>query len=526
MSEHLVEVVNLSVAFGQTTVVSDVSFSIAEGETVALVGESGSGKTVTALSIPQLLSYPYASHPQGSIQLAGEELIDGGTTKLLAIRGSEVAMIFQEPMTSLNPLHNIGRQVCEMLVRRGILAKQDVVAKTRELFDLVGLDESVRVDAYPHELSGGQRQRVMIALALAQEPKLLIADEPTTALDVTIQKQILDLLRNLQARLNMALLLISHDLTVVRSLADKICVMNQGKIVEQGDAQQIFEAPQHEYTQQLLAAEFLSPPPEVAGAAVQPVAELEDVQVRYSIGRSWFGKESFNQAVKGVSLQVNAGQTVGVVGESGSGKTTLGMALLRMIKSDGRIVFLGADLTMLPRKALKPVRRELQIVFQDPFGSLSPRMNIAQIVGEGLRIHEPTKTLEQRDAQVAEVLQEVGLDATMLERYPHEFSGGQRQRISIARALILKPKLIVMDEPTSALDVSVQAQIVELLRDVQRKYQVAYLFISHDLKVVRALAHYLLVMKEGRAVEQGIASQIFAAPQDPYTQKLLDAALT
>ncbi len=524
MSKPLIRVENLNVAFGAVEVVSQVSFDVAESETMALVGESGSGKTVTALSIPQLLPYPYASHSEGSIKLAGEELVGAGATKLLAVRGSEIGMIFQEPMSSLNPLQKIGHQVCEMLVRRGKLAKRDVTTRTRELFDLVGLDDSVDVGKYPHELSGGQRQRVMIAMALALEPKLLIADEPTTALDVTIQKQILDLLKDLQRRLNMALLLISHDLAVVRSLADNICVMKSGNIIEQGEAKAFFQSPKHAYSRELLSAEFLSPAVKAASDVPRKIAELDTVHVRYPVGRNWTGKTDFNHAVQGVSLEINAGQTVGVVGESGSGKTTLAMALLRMVNSEGRILFLGADLMALSQKDMKEVRRELQIVFQDPFGSLSPRMNVLQIVGEGLRIHEPALTETERNDQVSMVLREVGLDPAISDRYPHEFSGGQRQRISIARALILKPKLIVMDEPTSALDVSVQAQIVDLLREVQEKYEVAYLFISHDLKVVRAMAHYLLVMKDGRAIEQGAADEVFLKPREAYTKSLLEAA--
>ena len=524
MSNYLIEVSNLSVAFGGEEVVSGVSFNVAEGQAMALVGESGSGKTVTALSIPQLLPYPYASHAQGSIKLLGEELVGAGETKLLAVRGSEIGMIFQEPMTSLNPLQKIGYQVCEMLVQQGTLGRKDVAARARELFDLVGLDEAVSVDKYPHELSGGQRQRVMIALALSLQPKLLIADEPTTALDVTIQKQILELLKDLQTRMKMTLLLISHDLAVVRSVADDVCVMKAGNIVEQGDAKAFFQAPTHEYSKNLLSAEFLSPPVELGNEEPEVIAQLDEVEVKYPVGRTWIGEGDFVHAVKGVSLKIRAGQTVGIVGESGSGKTTLGLALLRMIKSEGRIVFLDTDLAALSQKRLKAIRRQLQIVFQDPFGSLSPRMNVAQIVGEGLRIHEPSLSEADRDAQVSSLLLEVGLDPAMLDRYPHEFSGGQRQRISIARALILRPQLIVMDEPTSALDVSVQAQIVDLLLNMQKKYKVAYLFISHDLKVVRALAHDLLVMKDGRSVEQGSADAIFSSPKEPYTSTLVDAA--
>jgi microcin C transport system ATP-binding protein len=519
----LIEVSDLSIAFGDEEVVRGVNFTIEAGETVALVGESGSGKTVTALSIPQLLPYPHASHPTGSVKLDGEEMIGAGITKLLAIRGSVVSMIFQEPMSSLNPLHKIGKQVSEMLVLDGKLTKGQAGGRVRELFDLVGLDESIRIDAYPHELSGGQRQRVMIALALAQEPRLLIADEPTTALDVTIQKQILDLLRDLQQRLNMALLLISHDLTVVRSLAKHICVMTGGEIVETGSSQQIFHSPTHAYTQHLLDAEFMDlPPPAPADAPV--VAKVKDLSVRYAVGRHWFGKQEFLQAVDGVSLEIKEGHTVGVVGESGSGKTTLGLAILRMIASEGQIVVQGRNLHELNKKQMKPLREDMQIVFQDPYGSLSPRMTVGKIVGEGLRIHHGHTPLEEREERVAEALLEVGLEPAMMHRYPHEFSGGQRQRISIARALIVRPKLIIMDEPTSALDVSVQAQIVQLLRDVQQSHNLVYLFISHDLKVVRALAHHLIVMRDGQVVEQGAAAEIFETPASDYTRALMDAA--
>ena len=519
----LVEVKDLSVTFGASQVVNEISFSIDAGETVALVGESGSGKTVSALSIPQLLPYPYASHPSGSIMLDGEEMIGAGKSKLLAMRGSVVSMIFQEPMTSLNPLHKIGRQVSEMLIIDEKIDRKNAGDRVRELFDLVGLDESVRTDAYPHELSGGQRQRVMIAMALAQEPKLLIADEPTTALDVTIQKQILELLKDVQNKLNMSLLLITHDLTVVRSLANRICVMTQGDIVEHGLSKKIFETPEHQYTKHLLAAEFLELPPK-ADEKAPILANVQNLQVRYPKGRHWFGKQEYLDAVRGISLKIQTGHTIGIVGESGSGKTTLGLAILRMIPSTGEIWVRDENLQTLNKKALKPHRKDLQIVFQDPYGSLSPRMTVNQIVGEGLRIHEPELSESEKNNKVLEAILEVGLEEQMLERYPHEFSGGQRQRISIARALVLKPKLIVMDEPTSALDVSVQAQIVDLLREVQRKYDLVYLFISHDLKVVRALAHDIVVMKEGQVVEQGPAQEIFESPSHAYTKELLTAA--
>jgi microcin C transport system ATP-binding protein len=519
----LLDIRDLSIAFGGTTVVHGVSFAIDAGETVALVGESGSGKTVSALSVPQLLPYPHASHPSGSILLAGQEMVGANRSQLFAVRGAIVSMIFQEPMTSLNPLHRIGKQVAEPLVVNGKLAPKLAVTRTKELFDLVGLGDDVRTDAYPHELSGGQRQRVMIAMALSQAPKLLIADEPTTALDVTIQKQILDLLRDLQQRLNMALLLISHDLTVVRSLANRICVMTDGRIVEESETDRIFAAPKHDYTRKLLGAEFMDLPP-AAKKDGKVVSEIEDLSVTYPLGRHWFGKQRFLKAVRGVSLRVREGQTVGIVGESGSGKTTLGMAILRLVPSEGRIVAIGRDLQGLNKRKMKPLRQDLQMVFQDPYGSLSPRMTVASIIGRGLHIHQPSMSLKERDARVIEALDEVGLSPDMLHRYPHEFSGGQRQRVSIARALVLKPKLIVMDEPTSSLDVSVQAQIIALLRDVQQRHDLVYLFISHDLRVIRALAHYLVVMRDGIAVEQGLAADIFASPSSSYTQALMRAA--
>jgi microcin C transport system ATP-binding protein len=450
-------------------------------------------------------------------------MVGANRARLLATRGAVVSMIFQEPMTSLNPLHKIGRQVAETLVVNAGKTPKQAAARVQELFELVGLASDVRTEAYPHELSGGQRQRVMIAMALAREPKLLVADEPTTALDVIIQKQILELLRDLQERLNMALLLISHDLTVVRSLAERICVMTKGEIVEEGSTDQIFAAPKHTYTKHLLGAEFMDLPP-AAKEDGEVVAEIEDLNVNYSVGRHWFGKQKLLHAVRGMSLKVQEGQTIGIVGESGSGKTTLGMALLRLTPSEGRIVAMGRDLNTLNRKQLKPLRQNLQIVFQDPYGSLSPRMTVGSIVGRGLRIHHPEMSTEDQNKRVAESLEEVGLSADMINRYPHEFSGGQRQRISIARALVVNPKLIVMDEPTSSLDVSVQAQIVELLRDVQKRHDLVYLFISHDLKVVRALAHYLVVMRNGVVVEQGPASEIFDSPSSDYTRALMSAA--
>jgi microcin C transport system ATP-binding protein len=531
----LLTIENLSVVFGQGTqaalAVRGVSFGVERGETVALVGESGSGKSVTALSILQLLPYPNARHPTGKIIFDGRVLlnaVDGsGAVKMETIRGNRIAMIFQEPMTSLNPLHTIEKQISETLFLHKGLNKEQARARTLELLRLVALPEpEKRLNAYPHELSGGQRQRVMIAMALANDPDILIADEPTTALDVTIQAQILALLKDLQKKLGMALLLITHDLGIVRHMADRVCVMKQGEIVEQGEAAQIFGAPQHPYTQMLLAAEPKGAALPVAVNAPE-VLRASDVKVHFPIKKGVLRRTaSVIRAVDGVSLCVRAGETVGVVGESGSGKTTLGLALLRLTAAKGEIAFLGNSFTALKNAQVRPLRRSMQIVFQDPYGSLSPRMTIGDIVAEGLDIHRLAATRAERDRRVNDVLQEVGLDPALRDRYPHEFSGGQRQRIAIARAMILNPKFVVLDEPTSALDMSVQAQIVDLLRDLQRRYGLAYLFISHDLRVVKALSNYIIVMKDGRVVEQGDATQLFNNPREVYTQALLKAALS
>jgi microcin C transport system ATP-binding protein len=524
----LLEVRDLSVNFGTgdkaVRAVRGVSFDIERGETVALVGESGSGKSVTALSVLQLLAYPAASHPTGSIRFQGKELVGASTRDLLAVRGNRISMIFQEPMTSLNPLHTIERQVNEVLILHKGLSREAARKRTLELLEQVGIpDAANRLDAYPHQLSGGQRQRVMIAMALANEPDLLIADEPTTALDVTIQAQILKLLKSLQARYGMALLFITHDLGIVRKMADRVCVMTQGRIVEQGPVAEVFDRPQHSYTQHLLSAE-----PKGRPAAADPTApeilRLDDLKVHFPIRRGVMRRTVGHvKAVDGVSLALREGHTIGLVGESGSGKTTLGLALLRLERSEGGIRFDGRDLQGLGQRELRPMRREMQIVFQDPFSSLSPRMSVGEIVGEGLEVHG-IGTKQEREALIDQVLREVGLDPSSRERYPHEFSGGQRQRISIARALVLKPRLIVLDEPTSALDMSVQAQIVDLLRDLQQRHKLAYLFISHDLKVVRALADEVVVLRHGKVVERGPATQIFEAPQTPYTQALIAAA--
>jgi microcin C transport system ATP-binding protein len=493
---------------------------------LALVGESGSGKSVTALSILQLLPYPVAHHPTGSIRLLGEELLGASEARLRQVRGDRIAMVFQEPMTSLNPLQSIEKQVGEILaVHKGLTgnAARDRIV---ELLTLVGLpNPESRLTALPHELSGGQRQRVMIAMALANEPDLLIADEPTTALDVTIQAQILTLLKNLQNRFGMAVLFITHDLTIVRKIADTVCVMKEGKIVERGLVTTLFKQPQHPYTQKLLAAEPKGEPPKTSASAPEVIAS-QQLRVWFPIKKGILQRTVDHiKAVDGVNLTLREGQTLGVVGESGSGKTTLGLALLRLVSSTGMILFRNTRIDEFSHKAMRPLRREIQIVFQDPFSSLSPRLSVGQIVEEGLLVHGLGGNRNQRRERIAQALTEVGLDPTTQDRYPHEFSGGQRQRIAIARALVLKPRLIVLDEPTSALDVSVQAQIVELLRALQTRHHLAYMFISHDLRVVRALANHLIVMKDGKVVEAGEATQIFQNPKAPYTRALLTAAL-
>lgn len=522
----LLEVRDLSVAFGATQAVKQVSFNLHRGETLALVGESGCGKSVSALSILQLLPYPYAHHPTGRIRLRGEELIGATPTRLRQVRGDQIAMVFQEPMTSLNPLHSIEQQIGETLILHKGLSGRALRTRIIELLALVGLPAAAeRLDALPHELSGGQRQRVMIAMALANDPDILIADEPTTALDVTIQAQILKLLKELQAQLGMAILFITHDLGIVRKMADRVCVMQAGEVVEAGEVTEIFSNPRHAYTRQLLAAEPKGEPPPEQQQAAEIIAS-EALKVWFPLKRGVFGRVTdYVRAVDGISVKVQEGQTLGVVGESGSGKTTLGLALLRLLASQGAIWFEGRRIDGLPSKTLRPLRKGMQIVFQDPFGSLSPRMSVGDIIAEGLWVHGLVADRPACRRRVAQALAEVGLEAATQDRYPHEFSGGQRQRIAIARALVLQPRLLILDEPTSALDVSVQAQIVDLLRDLQRRYRLAYVFISHDLRVVRALANHLLVMQGGRIVESGPARQIFANPQQPYTQALLAAAL-
>ncbi|WP_313740098.1 ABC transporter ATP-binding protein [Pseudomonas sp.] len=525
--DNLIEVRDLAVEFTSgdqiNRVVDGIGFDIRRGETLALVGESGSGKSVTAHSILRLLPYPIARHPSGSIGYQGQDLLQLGEKPMQRIRGNRIAMIFQEPMTSLNPLHNIEKQINEILLLHKGLTGPQATARTLELLELVGIPEPhKRLKALPHELSGGQRQRVMIAMALANEPELLIADEPTTALDVTVQLKILELLKSLQARLGMALLLISHDLNLVRRIAHRVCVMQQGKIVEQADCATLFDAPQHPYTQMLINAEPTGEP--AVNPVAPPLLEVDALKVWFPIKKGLLRRTVDHvKAVDGIHFSLPRGQTLGIVGESGSGKSTLGLAILRLIASQGHIRFDGQALEHLDAKQVRPLRRQMQVVFQDPFGSLSPRMSVADIVGEGLQIHG-IGTAQEREAAIVAALQEVGLDPATRHRYPHEFSGGQRQRIAIARALVLKPALILLDEPTSALDRTVQRQVVELLRSLQSKYNLTYLFISHDLAVVKALSHQLMVIKQGQVVEQGEAQAIFRDPQHAYTRQLLEAA--
>ena len=522
----VLDVQNLNVKFRQdgafVHAVRDVSFTVSKGETLAIVGESGSGKSVTALSTVSLLAD--SARITGSITYNGKQMVGASEPDLRRVRGNDISFIFQEPMTSLNPLHTIERQLAESIELHQGLHGADIRAKILELLTKVGIrDPETRLGAYPHQLSGGQRQRVMIAMALANGPELLIADEPTTALDVTIQAQILDLLAELKAKEGMSLLFITHDLTIVRKIADRVCVMKDGEIVEQGPTAQIFASPQHPYTQMLLAAESTGVPLPVPGDA-PVVATTDALKIWFPLYAGLLKRTvGYVKAVNAATLSVRAGETVGIVGESGSGKTTLALAIMRLIRSEGPIGFLGQRIEGLNQRQMRPLRKEMQIVFQDPFGSLSPRMTVEQIIAEGLGVHglEPGRNAQD---MVIEMLAEVGLDPALKDRYPHEFSGGQRQRIAIARALILRPKLIVLDEPTSALDMTVQVQIVQLLRDLQQKYGLAYLFISHDLKVVRALSHKVMVMKNGDVVEEGDATAIFDAPQSDYTKALMKAA--
>jgi microcin C transport system ATP-binding protein len=527
--DKLLEINELSVAFRQgqreTLAVDRVSFEIKKGETVALVGESGSGKSVTALSVLKLLPYPSARHPSGSIRFKGQHLLHLPETEIRNVRGNDITIIFQEPMTSLNPLHTIEKQIGEILLLHRGLTGQAARERTIELLSQVGIpDPEMRLKSYPHQLSGGQRQRVMIAMALANEPDLLIADEPTTALDVTVQAQILNLLKELQRRLGMAMLFITHDLGIVRKLADTVCVMKEGKIVEKGPVERVFTAPVHPYTRALLAAEPKpDPAPVCPGAPV--VIETKDLKVWFPIKRGVMRRAvGYIKAVDGVTIEVRQGETLGVVGESGSGKTTLGLAILRLISSDGPIVFLGSTIAGLTFRQMRPFRRHMQIVFQDPYGSLSPRMSVADIIEEGLWVHAPNLSRAEQEQRVIRALCDVGLDPDTRFRYPHEFSGGQRQRIAVARAIVLEPTFVVLDEPTSALDMLIQAQMVDLLRALQKRRNLTYMFISHDLRVVAALACRLLVMRHGKVVEEGPAADVFARPKSPYTQALLAAA--
>jgi microcin C transport system ATP-binding protein len=528
-AEPLLSIRDLSIAFSsgghETLAVDHISFDVGKGETLALVGESGSGKSATALSILKLLPYPAARHPSGSIAFKGRDLLPLSEHDMRRVRGDDITIVFQEPMTSLNPLHTIEKQIGEILLLHRGLTGAAARARTLEVLGQVGIpDPQSRLASYPHQLSGGQRQRVMIAMALANEPDLLIADEPTTALDVTVQAQIIELLQGIQRRLGMSLLFITHDLGIVRKIAQRVCVMKEGKIVEHGPVERVFTAPAHPYTRALLAAE-----PRPDPAPPQPdapmILQATDLKVWFPIKRGLMRKiVGHIKAVDGVSLDLRKGETLGVVGESGSGKTTLGLAILRLISSDGPIVFMGNELQGLRFKQMRPFRRDMQIVFQDPYGSLSPRLSVAEIIEEGLNVHQPDMPERVRDARVMQALGDVGLDPATRFRFPHEFSGGQRQRIAVARAIVLEPTFVVLDEPTSALDMLIQSQMVDLFRDLQKRRNLTYLFISHDLRVVAALASRLLVMRQGKVVEAGAAADLFKNPKTDYTRALFAAA--
>lgn len=528
----LLSVKNLCVDFktpsGTFNAVNNISFDVKRGETLALVGESGSGKSVSALSIMRLLPYPLASHnAKSSIIFDGQELITANEKTMRDIRGRRIGMIFQEPQSALNPLHTIEKQIGEVLFLHQNMDKTQAKARIAELMEMVGLPQlKDRLNAYPHQLSGGQRQRVMIAMALANNPELLIADEPTTALDVTIQAQILELLNDLKTRLNMAMIMITHDLTIVEKMSDQVCVMKHGEIVEHGKTKAVFDKPKHAYTKMLLNARPQAKPPVAKNDNAQPILSAEEIRIYFPKAKNFFGKTtSFVKAVDNISLDLKPGQTLGIVGESGSGKTTLGLGILKLLNAQGQITFQGKNISALTRKDMRPFREDMQIVFQDPYGALSPRMSVAQIIGEGLDIHRANLSAKEREELVIQALKDVHMDPETRHRYPHEFSGGQRQRICIARAMVLHPKLVVLDEPTSALDLSVQAEVVDLLRELQDKYGCAYIFISHDLRVVRAMAHHLIVMKDGKIVESGVAEKIFQSPRKEYTKSLLEAAL-
>ncbi len=524
---HLLEVTDLSVVFGENNpaIVKGVSFYIEKGETVALVGESGSGKSVSAMSVLQLLQYPYANHPTGKIIYKNHSMMEVSNKVLESLRGGSIGTIFQEPMTSLNPLMTIENQIAEtLLIHQGVKGSK-ARDKVIELLSMVGIkDPKSRLKSYPHQMSGGQRQRVMIAMAIANTPDLLIADEPTTALDVTIQKQILELLKELQQKMQMGMLLITHDLGVVRNMADRVYVMQHGEIVEHGDCEQIFSNPQHPYTQKLLAAEPKGTVPPLKDN-IEKILDASQIKVEFELTHGVFNRSKGKlTAVDNISIDIAQGETLGIVGESGSGKSTLGKAILRLQRADGEIMFDGKDLHDKDFAQMRKLRKEIQVVFQDPYGSLSPRCKISKIIDEGLRAHNLYPDDKEREQQVIKTMKEVGLDPVLRYRYPHQLSGGQRQRVAIARAIILRPKFIVLDEPTSALDMTVQVQIVELLRELQQKYKLSYLFISHDLRVVRALSHRIAVMQAGKIVEQGDSEQVFNSPQHPYTQKLLSAS--
>jgi len=532
----LLQIRDLSVAFGrgarEVRAVDRISFDIRKGETVALVGESGSGKSVTALSVMKLLPYPAARHPSGAILFKGTDLLRLNENAIRQVRGANITIIFQEPMTSLNPLHTIERQITEVLMLhrragngRSRAGNGGNRARVIELLRQVGIpDPETRLGSYPHQLSGGQRQRVMIAMALANEPDLLIADEPTTALDVTVQAQILKLLKDLQARLGMAMLFITHDLGIVRKIAERVCVMKEGRIVEHGEVERVFARPEHPYTRELIAAEP-KPDPAPPNPTAPVMLATDDLKVWFPIRRGVLRRTVGHiKAVDGINIEIRKGETLGVVGESGSGKTTLGLAVLRLIASQGPIVFMGQRLQGLRFKQMRPFRRDMQIVFQDPYGSLSPRMSVSDIVAEGLRVHNPKMPPAEREQRVIRALNDVGLAADSRFRYPHEFSGGQRQRIAVARAIVLEPTFVVLDEPTSALDMLIQAQIVDLLRALQKRRDLTYMFISHDLKVVAALSSRVVVMRHGKVVEEGAAAELFARPRTAYTRALFAAA--
>jgi microcin C transport system ATP-binding protein len=525
----LLEVRDLSVTFRvnrqEIKAVKNVSFSIERGETCALVGESGAGKSATALSIMQLHPKDRVEYPSGSVLFDGKDIMGVPEEVARSIRGNRISMIFQEPMTSLNPLHKVEKQISEGLMLHQGVARESTRERVIELLHLVGLPEAVeRLNAYPHQLSGGQRQRVMIAMALANNPDLLIADEPTTALDVTIQAGILELLNKLKRELNMSLLLITHDLTIVRKMVDRVAVMKDGEIVEAGALKKVFETPTHKYTKYLLASE-LNEYAQKIGNEMDVIVDTRDLKVYFPIQKGVLRTtKGYVKAVNGVSFSIKKGQTVGLVGESGSGKTTLGLALLRLISSEGSIRYRGKEIQSLKSNALRPLRKEIQVIFQDPFGSLNPRFTIGQIIEEGLKVHRIGSSPKDRERLISDVLEEVEIDPSSRHRYPHEFSGGQRQRISIARALVLKPRFLVLDEPTSSIDMSVQTQVIDLLKELQKKYELAYLFISHDLRVVRAISHSIMVMKDGKIVEEGAPEDIYENPQNLYTMSLIKAA--